>query len=90
MRFMTTYSLDPSDRNAAIARFKESQGAPPDGVKLLGRWHDVAGGRGFTLAEADDPAMMFKWTLAWSDLLTLETCVVLDDAEFGQALGAVK
>ena len=86
MRFMTIYSLDPADRDAAIARFKKSQGAPPNGVKLLGRWHDVAGHRGFTISEANDAQALYKWVLEWSDLMTFETCVVLDDAEFGAVL----
>jgi hypothetical protein len=87
MRFMTTYTLLPANRDAAIARFKQSQGAPPSGVKLLGRWHDIAGNRGFTVSEATDPQALYRWVLEWSDLMTFETCVVLDDAEFGQVLG---
>jgi hypothetical protein len=90
MRFMTMYSVAPEDRDEAIARFKQSQGAPPGGVTLLGRWHDVSGNRGFTLAEASDAQALYKWVLDWSDLMTFETCVVLDDAEFGQVLGAGK
>lgn len=88
MRFMTTYSLTPEHRDAAIARFKKTQGAPPPGVKLLGRWHDVSGHRGFTLCEASDSQAIYKWVLEWSDLISFDVRVVLNDEEFAKALGA--
>lgn len=87
MRFMTTYSLRPEQRDAALARFKKTQGAPPPGVKLLGRWHDAGGHRGFTLSEASDAQAIYRWVLEWSDLMTFDVSVVLDDQEFARALG---
>jgi hypothetical protein len=36
---------------------------------------------------ADDAVLMGKWSHQWSDLLTIETSVVLDDAKFLKALG---
>ena len=88
MLFMTTYSFRPEHRDAAVARLKETQGAPPPGVKLLGRWHDVSGNRGFALSESSDAQALFKWVLNWSDLIDFEVKAVLDDAEFAKTLGA--
>lgn len=86
MRFITTYTVRAGQRDAAIARFKQSHGAPPKGVKLIGRWHDVAGNRGWTLSEASDANAVAKWIMAWSDLLTFEISAVLDDEEFGKLI----
>ena len=61
MQYMNTYHITPEDRDACIARFKKGGGQTPDGVKLLGRWHDVAGRRGFTLIESDDPVAVGKF-----------------------------
>ena len=66
MIFLTIYRWSPADRKAIIARFMENGGVPPSGVKLLSRWSDVAGGRGFTLTEFDDPVALSAFTYAWS------------------------
>ncbi|MCC7010235.1 MAG: DUF3303 family protein [Acidobacteria bacterium] len=87
MRFITTFTVGPGNRDAAIARFKQSHGAPPAGVTLLGRWHDATGHRGWTLSETSDASAIAKWVMGWSDLLTFETTPVLDDQEFGKLLG---
>ena len=52
MLYMNTYHIRSENRDACIARFKEGKGQPPEGVKLVGRWHDVAGLRGMALTLA--------------------------------------
>jgi len=37
MQFMVTYSIDIPQRASAEARFLETGGMPPDGVKMLCR-----------------------------------------------------
>lgn len=51
------------------------------------RWHNPSNRTGYSLVEADDPVAMGKWSHQWSDLLTIETNVVVDDAEFLQIVG---
>lgn len=82
MLFMTTYSIRPEHRDAAIARFKETGGPPPDGVTQVGRWQDVGGNHGWTLAETDDLEALHRWTYQWSDVLTFEISPVLTDEQF--------
>ena len=53
---------------------------------MTGRWHDVAGGSGFALAETDDVVALAKWCREWSDLLTFKITPVLDDAEIAEVL----
>ncbi|UCF45614.1 MAG: DUF3303 family protein, partial [Myxococcales bacterium] len=60
---------------------------PPDGVKMIGRWHNASNRTGYSLFEADDAVAMGKWSHQWSDLLTIETSVVIDDEEFLKVLG---
>ena len=86
MRYVTMWKVAPEHIKTAIARFKETGGAPPDGVKMLGRWHDVAGSRGVVLAESDNAEAMYRWTHAWSDIMQFETFVVVDDEQAAKVL----
>jgi hypothetical protein len=80
MKFVTTWSVPPENRKAAEVRFKESAGdAPPAGIKLLGRWFAVGGGKGVHVCECDDPIAFAKWAQRWSDLLSIEIYPALDD-----------
>ena len=56
MLFIVSWSISSANRNSAIERFLKTGGAPPAGVKMLGRWHAVGGASGFGVAEASDPA----------------------------------
>jgi len=87
MKFISKYTIRPEHRNEAIKRFLETGGQPPDGVTLIGRWHNASNRTGYTIAEADDAVAMGKWSHRWSDLLTIETFPVVDDEEFMQVLG---
>ena len=87
MLFITHWTVPQQNLKAAIQRFKDTGGAPPTkGVKMIGRWHDVGQRGGVTIAEADDAAAIAAWSLQWSDLLTLETHPVLDDASAAKVL----
>jgi hypothetical protein len=50
---------------------------PPKGVKVLGQWIDLHGGRAFRLVEVDDPKSIFLADLGWSDLCKIEAVPVL-------------
>ena len=87
MLFVTHWTVPQQNLKAAIARFKDSGGAPPPvGVKIIGRWHSTDQTWGITVSEASDASVMAAWSLQWSDLLTLETKPVLDDAGAAKVL----
>lgn len=87
MKFMTFWSYRPENRDAAQARFKESGGdKPPEGIKLIGRWHVIGAARGVHVCECDDPAQMAEWAQRWSDLLSIEIYPVMDDEEVAKML----
>ena len=60
MKFMVTWSIKPIHQQESTARFLETGGGPPAGVKMLGRWH--ASGRGFLLAEKSDVKALYERT----------------------------
>jgi hypothetical protein len=87
MKFVTIWSYRPENRDAAQARFKESGGdKPPEGIKLIGRWHAIGAARGVHICECDDPALIARWAQRWSDLLSIEIYPAMDDEEVAKML----
>ena len=86
MQFMVTYSIDIPQRTAAEARFLETGATPPDGVKLLGRWHCTGERRGFMLIDSTDVAAITKFMRDWSDLLSFQISPVVSDEQMAQIM----
>jgi hypothetical protein len=88
MKFMMTFDWAPDTQSRAegIARFQKTGGAPPEGVKLRGRWTRTDLSGGCALLETDDAKKLFEFAFAWGDLMNLETSPVLDDSELAAAL----
>jgi len=86
MIHVITWTFKPEHRNAAIARFKETGGRPPAGVKMLGRWHGIGNNKGVFVAESGDPLAFAKWLLGWSDLLSFDVYPALGDEEIAKAI----
>ncbi len=89
MKFMTTWSVRPESIPEAVNRFLAGQGAPVEGVALLGRWHSVDLSHGYSLYETDDAAALYRGAARWSDVMDLETVLVVEDAVAGPALASV-
>jgi hypothetical protein len=89
MKFILTFSIKPETggRDAAIARFKQTGGQPPNGVKLLGRWTAADFSGGFDLLESDDATALTHLALMWSDLMELRIVPVVEDSQLVEALG---
>lgn len=86
MKFMATWTGQPSTVRETVNRFLAGRGQPPEGVTLLGRWHKADGSGGFTLFETNNPAALFKWVGAWSDVLEIHAVPVIEDADAGSIL----
>ena len=86
MKFVMYYTYVPENRNATQERFKKTGGQPPEGVKMIGRWHRVGGGEGVTIAEADDAQALGRWAQEWSDLLTFEIYPAMEDKEAAELI----
>ena len=87
MLYAIHWTFGPNHRDAANARFSETGGGPPAGVKMLGRWHFVSGGEGFAIAETADPVALGKWAQDWSDLLEFRIAPVVTDEGVAEILG---
>ena len=91
MKFMMTFhwAPDTQQRAEAIARFQQTGGLPPDGVRLVGRWTRADLGAGFDLLETDDRSKLTEFAYQWSDVMELDIVPVLDDAELSEVLARV-
>jgi hypothetical protein len=82
MKLVTIWSCAPENRNAAVERFKQTEGdKPPDGIRFIGRWFAIAGGKGVHVCEVDDPLVMAQWASRWTDLMSIEIYPAIDDEE---------
>ena len=52
-----------------------------EGVKILGEWTDLGGGRGFLLVESNDPKALLSGSMAWGDLMKMEAVPVMETEE---------
>ena len=84
MKFMITWSVKPTQQKEATARFLETGGGPPAGVKMLGRWHGA--GLGYVLGETNDAKAIYEWTARWTDLLEFVVTPVMEDAEAAEVM----
>ena len=89
MKFMQTWTLIPGSVKDAAEQFLAGGGGEPEGVKLLGRWHNVDCSGGFSLFESDNAAAVHLGAAKWADLLEINTVVVIEDAEAGPNLVTV-
>jgi len=81
MQFMVQFSLNPENEVPAVSRFKETGAPPPDGVKMVGRWHSAIMHEGFNLIETDDVEALASWCSQWADLLSFRIVPVLSDEQ---------
>ncbi len=81
MLFMCIYTFEPKERGTVVKRFIEKGSLVPSGVKLIGEWSALAGGRMFRLIESDDPMAVAENSAAWVDICKLEVIPVIKTEE---------
>lgn len=81
MLFMSIYTYEPKDREAVIKRRAEKGLSAPQGMKIIGEWSYLGGGRVFELVEASDPRAMLGATASWADLGKIEIFPVMETEE---------
>jgi hypothetical protein len=59
------------------------------GVKIVGRWHDLANRSGVLILEASDLAAITRYLGQWNPHLDLDIAPVLDDEESARAAKAI-
>ena len=85
MFVVTIATWEGKDARDILKRFAVWPG-PPEGVKILGAWADVAGGRCFFLHDVTDPAAFERNQSAWWDSVKLENVLVLPTDEYMKVL----
>ncbi len=91
MKFMVNWQFPNGGKlHEALAHFSKmtpEQDAADCGskIKLIGRWHDLARGRGVAICESDSAEALANW----NSLLDVEIVPVLDDKET-RALGKAR
>jgi hypothetical protein len=81
MLFMCTSTWDPGHANDAIKKRLEVEkkgDVVPPGVKVVGEWGYVGGGKAFFLAEVDDPSAFMGMCMQWADVMSLDVVPVLE------------
>ena len=89
MKFIVQWNGQPTAQPSAVERFMKTGGAlPPDGIKMLARWHSIGELSGFAIIESDSTAPMAAWMLQWGDIFTFRIMPAVTDEELGAELSA--
>ena len=84
MLLMLNWELYPEKKMDAFAAFGQMTGEDdaadlgPD-ITLVGRWHDLASGRGAAIIECDSAEAVSSWVYNWSEVISSTVTPVLDD-----------
>lgn len=81
MLFMTIFTYEPERRNEVLKRRLEKGSLVPQGMRVVGEWSDIGGGRVFRLVQVESPAAAVSAAGAWSDLGKYEIVPVMDSEE---------
>lgn len=86
MKYLSSWTLPEGETyRAAVKHFLKTGGVPPAGVTMLCRWHG-ANGKGFLIAESDDPTAVFTWLGEWREFMHVESTTALEDADMAKVL----
>ncbi|WP_277185879.1 DUF3303 family protein [Caballeronia sp. BR00000012568055] len=86
MLFIVNWTALPSVNRSAAERFLQTGGAPPEGIKMIGRWHGIGSIRGFAVCETDDIEAMARWAHEWADIFSMDVLPAVTDEQAGKML----
>ena len=91
MLFYVKYQVDrdkQADTQAFFANMSEEERAKeaPDGVNLVGRWHELPKGWGAAIVEAESQEALTAWTMSWSGACTFPVIKPVVDDDTGTKL----
>jgi len=92
MFYMDILTWDPDKRDAVLERVKEI-GLEHEGIKVIGTWVDVLGGRAFQLTDIPhdiDPKLNLKANFAWNDIVRIESVPVMDAMEMVKLMESMR
>lgn len=86
MKFLVTWRVHEDKRQDTLQAFaamtpEDDAADLGDGLRLIGRWHDLVSFTGAAICETDDPAAVHRWILNWNSVIDCDSVAVLDDEE---------
>ena len=82
MLFMVIETFKDGDGSAVGERFRQTGRMLPDGVRYQSSWMEAGGKRCFQVMDAENSALIEKWTSQWKDLVDFEIVSVETSAEY--------
>ena len=98
MLFRVNWKISEEYWHEVVQRFVSMADNPnydlPEGLTLVGRWHNTAGRDGTQIFKTDDIMLLHQWLMNWNDRLTFEVDAVVEDEDAGalcvEMMGRVK
>lgn len=93
MKFMGTWSIDQDKWIPVLEKWSSMKPAERanagEGVKILGRWHDMSSRTGVIILEASDAAAIQRYVGQWNPHMDIDVSPVLDDEESAKVARAI-
>ena len=91
MKFLVTWQLHEGKLHDTLAMFaqmsdEDEQAQMPEGVRIIGRWHDLVRGSGAAVVESPSAEALAAYSLGWNQFMDLDVTPVVEDDE-ARALG---
>jgi hypothetical protein len=85
MKFLGHWSVSHDNWLSVLKKFtsmsQQEQTNVGEGVKIIGRWHDLAARTGVIILESNDLAAVQRYIGLWSPYMETDLVPVLDDEE---------
>lgn len=85
MKFLGTYSIQQDKWLPLLKRWSsmspQERANAGEGVKIVGRWHDMASRTGVIIVESNDLAAVQRYIGQWNPYLDTNLTPVVDDEE---------
>ena len=93
MKFMVAWDI-PAENWLSVCKVFSSMSPAEranygDGVKAIGRWHDVVGRKGVVIVESDSLAAVQRYMGKWNPYMGLQIAPVVGDEEAAVVLGQI-
>jgi hypothetical protein len=85
MKFMVIWSIEQDKWLPVLKKWSsmtpQERANMGSGVKMIGRWHDLARRKGVGVWEATDLAALHRYLGQWNPFMDVDIAPVLDDEE---------
>jgi Protein of unknown function (DUF3303) len=85
MKFMANWSIPHDNWLPVLKKFSsmspQERANAGDGVKIIGRWHEMGARTGVAIFESNDLAAVQRYIGQWNPHMEIDIAPVLDDEE---------